>query len=100
MFESSFLPLISLYVQTFSLTKVKLQFIPIVINSLENILKEISSFFTLLKDFEISLENDKIRSFLENLSRNLCWFLGMTAYKLMKVKDTEKADDKEKKEQS
>jgi hypothetical protein len=39
-------------------------------------------------------DKDKLKKFLDSFSRNLSWFLGMTAYKLIKVKDEK---DQEKK---
>jgi hypothetical protein len=42
---------------------------------------------------------DRLKTFLDQFSRNLSWFVGMTAYKLIKVKDDKESDkDKEKKD--
>lgn len=58
------------------------------------IIQEISNFYVVLKKFgeKINLveEKDKLRKFLDSFSRNLSWFIGMTAYKLIKVKEVEK----------
>jgi hypothetical protein len=45
-------------------------------------------------------DKDRLKKFLDSFSRNLSWFLGMTAYKLIKVKEEKlegekKEDDKE-----
>jgi hypothetical protein len=40
-------------------------------------------------------DKDKLKKFLDSFSRNLCWFLGMISYKLVKVKD-EKEEKKDK----
>ena len=46
-------------------------------------------------------EKDRLNAFLDSFSRSLCWFVGHTAYKLIKVskKEEEKKDeaDEEKK---
>jgi hypothetical protein len=34
---------------------------------------------------------DKLKKFLDGFSRNLSWFLGMTAYKLIRIKDEKDA---------
>ena len=41
---------------------------------------------------KITLEEskDKVKKFFNSFSRNLSWFVGMTAYKLIKVKEVEK----------
>ena len=42
---------------------------------------------------------DRLKIFLDQFSRSLSWFVGMTAYKLIKVKDEKESDkDKEKKD--
>ncbi len=38
----------------------------------------------------LEVEKDKLRKYFDSFSRNLCWFIGMTAYKLIKVKEVEK----------
>jgi len=57
-------------------------------------LNEISSFNLILKKYKEKItldgEKDKVRKYFESYSRNLCWFIGMTAYKLIKVKEVEK----------
>lgn len=62
----------------------------------------ISSYYSLLKKFNEKLnlaeEKDKLRKYLDSFSRNLTWFVGMTAYKLIKVKEKEKDQEKKEKE--
>ena len=42
---------------------------------------------------------DRLKTFVDQFSRSLSWFIGMTAYKLIKVKDEKESEkDKEKKE--
>ena len=43
-------------------------------------------------------DKDKVKQFLDSFSRNLCWFIGMTAYKLIKVKDEKEVDKKDSKD--
>jgi len=56
--------------------------------------KEISAYYSVTKKFEeklaLSAEKDKLRKSFDSFSRNLSWFIGMTAYKLIKVKEVEK----------
>ena len=63
---------------------------------------EISNFYAILKKYKekitLAEDKDKVRKFFDSMSRNLCWFIGMTAYKLIKVKENEKPGDQEKKE--
>ena len=40
-------------------------------------------------------EKDKLKKFLDSFSRNLCWFIGMTSYKLIRVKEEKEGDKKE-----
>lgn len=81
--------------------KLKISLLPQISQSVTNIITEISHFNTILKKYKekvtVEADKDKIRKYLDNFSRNLCWFLGMTAYKLIKVKEVEK-DQGEKKE--
>lgn len=59
-------------------------------------------FNSILKKYKekitVDAEKDKVRKFFDNISRNLCWFIGMTAYKLIKVKESEKDPEKKEKE--
>jgi len=32
-------------------------------------------------------DNDRLKKFLDSIARGLGWFIGMTSYKLIKVKD-------------
>jgi hypothetical protein len=57
-----------------------------------SIINEISSFNGALKKYSekvtaFSGDNDKIKKFLDSFTRSISWFMGMTAYKLIKVKD-------------
>jgi hypothetical protein len=104
-FNSGFFSIITLYVQTFSVFKLKTNLLPSITNSVSNIVHEIGNFYFILKKYKekITTEDskDKLRKFFDAFSRNLCWFIGMTAYKLIKVKEVEKADqEKKEKEQS
>jgi hypothetical protein len=82
--------------------KLKTILLPPITESVNNIVHEISFFYSLTKKYKekITLDEakDKLRKFIDNFSRNLCWFIGMTAYKLVKVKEAEKVGDAEKKE--
>lgn len=46
----------------------------------------------------MSEDKDKAKKFLDSFSRNINWFLGMIAYKLVKVKEAEKDSEKKEKE--
>lgn len=67
-----------------------------------NIIAETSHFNAILKKYKekITLEadKDKLRKYFDSFSRNLCWFIGMTSYKLIKVKEVEKDQEKKEKE--
>ena len=41
-------------------------------------------------------DNDKIKKFLDSFTRSISWFMGMTAYKLIKVKDEKDQENKDK----
>lgn len=68
--------------------------LPSITQSLIEILNEIANYYTLTKKYSEKLnlveEKDKLRKFLDSFSRNISWFIGMTAYKLIKVKEVEK----------
>ena len=57
---------------------------------------EISHFNSVFSQYEekLKVEKDKLRKFMEGFSRNMCWFVGMVSYKLIKQKEP----DAEKKE--
>lgn len=98
-FNSGFFSIISLYVQTFNVFKVKTSLLPSISHSTIDIISEISSFNLSMKKYSEKVtsfggDKDKLKKFLDSFSRNLSWFLGMTAYKLIKVKDEK---DQEKK---
>ena len=98
-FNSGFFSIISLYVQTFNVFKVKTSLLPSISHSTIDIISEISSFYLSMKKYSEKVtsfggDKDKLKKFLDSFSRNLSWFLGMTAYKLIKVKDEK---DQEKK---
>lgn len=80
--------------------KLKIGLLPKISQSVTNIVAEISHFNTILKKYKEKLtleaEKDKARKYFDNFSRNLCWFIGMTAYKLIKVKEAEKGDQEKK----
>ena len=67
-------------------------------------MQEISHYYSLTKKFAEKLtlaeEKDKLRKSFDSFSRNLSWFIGMTAYKLIKVKEVEKDGEKKEKEVS
>lgn len=103
-FNSGFFAIITLYVQTFAVFKVKTSLLPSISHSTLDIIGEISSYNTLMKKYQekvssFSGDKDRLKKFLDSFSRSLSWFLGMTAYKLIKVKD-EKDQDKKDKEKS
>ena len=100
-FNSGFFSIISLYTQTFSVFKVKTGLLPSLCHSTLEILEEISSFNALMKKHSEKVsshggDKDRLKKFLDNVSRSLAWFLGMTAYKLVKVKDDKDQEKKEK----
>ena len=101
-FNSAFFQTVTLYVQTFSVFKLKSQLLPTVTVNVNRIIAEVGQFYAILKKYKekITLEEskDKLRKFFDSFSRNLCWFIGMTAYKLIKVKEVEKDQEKKEKE--
>lgn len=64
-------------------------------------IKNISAFFKVTKEYAekigFSEDKDQLHKILSTFSRNLCWFIGLIGYKLIKVKD-EAEKDSEKKE--
>ena len=70
--------------------------------NVNKIIAEVGQYYAILKKYKekITLEEskDKLRKFFDSFSRNLCWFIGMTAYKLIKVKEAEKDQEKKDKE--
>lgn len=101
-FDSSFCQIVTLYVQTFSVFKVKTSLLPSVSQSVISIVQEVSQFFALLKKhsekINVADDKDQLKKYLSSFTRTLSWFIGMTAYKLVKVKETEKDKDKKEKE--
>lgn len=41
-------------------------------------------------------DKDRLKKFLDSIARGLGWFIGMTSYKLIKVKDEKEQEKKEK----
>ena len=80
--------------QTFSVFKLKNTLLPSITQSVIEIIHEVSNYYAITKKYSEKLnlteEKDKLRKFLDSFSRNLSWFVGMTAYKLIKVKEVEK----------
>ena len=101
-FNSTFYQIVTLYVQTFSVFKLKTSLIAPITHSAIVIIKEISRYYAVTKKFSEKLalaeDKDKLRKCFDSFSRNLTWFIGMVAYKLIKVKEVEKDQDKKDKE--
>lgn len=100
-FNSGFFSIISLYTQTFAVFKVKTSLLPSLCHSTLEILEEVSHFNLLMKKHSEKVsafngDKDRLKRFLDSFSRSLSWFLGMTAYKLIKVKDEKDQEKKEK----
>jgi hypothetical protein len=100
-FNSGFVQIVNLYIQTFGVFKLKTNLLPTICHATNDILREISLFNTLMKKHQEKVsafggDKDRLKRFLDNFSRSLSWFVGSTAYKLIKVKDEK--EDKEKKE--
>lgn len=74
--------------------KLKTTLLPSISKAVITIVKEISEYYSATKQFaeklKVSGDKDKLRKSFDSFSRNLSWFIGMTAYKLIKVKDVEK----------
>jgi hypothetical protein len=85
-------------VQTFSVFKLRIHLLPSITTSVIRILTEIGKFYTLSNKYQekinVAEEKDKLKRFFNAFSRNLSWFIGMSAYKLIKVKEPEKEQDK------
>ena len=101
-FNSGFCSIITLYVQTFSVFKVKTALLQPITQAVIGVVQEISQYYALMLKYKEKItvgdDKDKLRKFFNAFSRNLSWFIGMTAYKLIKVKETEKPSDPEKKD--
>lgn len=93
-FNSAFYSIVTLYVQTFSVFKIKTSLLPSVSHSVIAIVNEVGQYYALIKKHSEKLavaeDKDKLKQSFDAFSRNLCWFVGMTSYKLIKVKDVEK----------
>ena len=99
-FNSGFVQIVNLYIQTFGVFKIKTNLLPSICHSSSDILREISLFNTLMKKHSEKVtsyasDKDRFKAFLDSFSRSLSWFVGQTAYKLIKVKKEEEKKDKE-----
>lgn len=102
-FNSGFFHVVSLYVQTFGVFKLKTSLLPTVAHSTVAVVQEISALNAAVqkhaeKVTAFGAEKDRLKRFLDAFSRNLCWFIGMTSFKLIKVKEEKEQDKKEAKE--
>ena len=90
---------IQLYIQTFSLFKPKMQILSTLIRSTTFLLASVSGYLKVVKANAERLSDvkDDMKVFLEGCVKSLAWFEGMTAYKLMKVKEDPVDADKDKK---
>jgi hypothetical protein len=95
---------VTLYIQTFGVFKLKPSLLPVVCHSSLDLLSEISGFNTLMKSHSEKVTSfgadgkDRLKTFFDQFSRSLSWFVGMTAYKLIKVKDEKESDKDSKKD--
>ena len=103
--QSGFVSIVTLFVQTFGIFKLRTSLLSAVCHSSLAILGEISGFNSLMKQQSEKVTSygadgkDRLKTFVDQFSRSLSWFVGMTAYKLIKVKDEKESEkDKEKKE--
>ena len=82
--------------------KLKNTLLPTITQSVIDIINATSKYYALTKKYSEKLnlteDKDKLRKFLDSFSRNLAWFIGMTAYKLIRVKEPEKDQEKKEKE--
>jgi len=80
----------------------KSQLLPSLTSSAIEVLTQISEFFAMKKKYEEKLsceeEKDKLFHLLSSFSRSVSWFVGKTAYKLVKIKEEEKDPEKKEKE--
>lgn len=103
-FNSAFYSIVTLYVQTFSVFKLKTSLLPSVAASVINIVHELGQYYAVTKKHSEKLnlteDKDKLRKSFDAFSRNLTWFIGMTSYKLIKVKESDASskDQQDKKE--
>lgn len=99
-FNSGFVQIVNLYIQTFGVFKLKTNLLPTICHASSDILREISLYNTLMKKHSEKItsfdtDKDRFKTFLDSFSRSLSWFVGQTAYKLIKVKKEEEKKDKE-----
>lgn len=93
-FSSGFFSVVTLYAQTFAVFKVKTNLLPSIAHSTLDVIAEISRLNHGMKPHAekvTAFGADKLKLFLDSFSRNLSWFLGMTAYKLIRIKDEKEA---------
>jgi hypothetical protein len=89
-FSSGFFSVLTLYAQTFAVFKIKTNLLPSIAHSTLEVIGEISRLNKGMKchaEKVTAFGRDKLKRFLDGFSRNLSWFLGMTAYKLIRIKD-------------
>jgi hypothetical protein len=97
-FESGFCQIVSIYIQTFSVIKLKTKLIPEITKAVISIIQSVSSYISLYSKYAekiiVSIEKDQLQTYLSNFSRSFSWYVGMTAYKLIKVKEaTDKSSE-------
>jgi len=91
-FNSGFFSIVTLYTQTFAVFKAKSALLPSLCHSTLSILEEVSAFNSVMKKHSEKVtafagDKDRLKKFLDSIARGLGWFIGMTSYKLIKVKD-------------
>jgi len=101
-FSSGFFSVVTLYAQTFAVFKIKTNLLPSIAHSTLDVIAEVSRLNQGMKrhaEKVTAFGGDKLKLFLDGFSRNLSWFLGMTAYKLILIKDEKDASKAAEKEQ-
>jgi len=102
-YELSFIGLLSTYVHTFSVCALNSKLVPRLTEAAVEVVRKISDFLAVKRKYgeKIAVEKDALAHFLASVSRSVSWFIGKTAYKLVKIEmDKEDAKQSEKKDQN
>jgi hypothetical protein len=80
-FNSGFVQIVNLYIQTFGVFQLKTNLLPTICHSSSDILREISLFNSLMKNHADKItsfgsDKDRFKILLDSFSRSLCWYIG------------------------
>jgi len=97
--ENPFYKIVSLYINALELIKLRTSILAPISQAVVKVAAQISDHYQYMKENESRLgtseSDDPLREMLSGLNRSLIWFVGQTAYRLIKFKD-ESAEKKDK----